>query len=295
MRFVHIALVIVITSVIAGVSAGARAQDAGADGWADILRREQARGAPLPRLSTLVPGLDLELAYAIQESLVAAERIERGIGGYKAGFTAAPAQARFGLTAPVYGVLYADGEHHDGAVVELGDFARPMVELEIGFRLRSAIRRPMKSIEDLRTYVREAVPAVELPDLDYEDAGQLTGLDVVATNVASRAYVVGKPFVLAELATINELSVALYRDGERIDEGHAKNAMGDQLAALLWLVNRVQAAGWPLEAGQLLITGTLGRINPAAPGHYRAEYRAGAAPRGALEFTLAGAAQARAK
>ncbi|MEQ8230133.1 MAG: hypothetical protein RLW61_23325 [Gammaproteobacteria bacterium] len=291
MRFLHCLLLL----VLAGASIASPAQDASADGWADILRRELARGVPLPRLSTLVPDLDLALAYAIQESFVAAERIERGIGGYKAGFTNAPAQARFGLDAPVHGVLYADGERHDGAAIDLAGFARPMVELEIGFRLLSAIRRPMKSVADLRTYVSDVVPAVELPDLHYDEFDQLNGLDIVATNIASRAYVVGKPLPLAGLDTVNELAVALYHDGELIDEGHARNAMGDQLEALLWLVNRVQAAGWPLEPGQLLITGTLGRINPAAPGRYRAEYRAAGAARGALEFTLTGEVQASAR
>lgn len=292
MRIVEIVLLVALGA--AGVVV--HAQDAGADGWADVLRREQARGVPLPRLSQLVADLDLEMAYAIQEALVAAERIERAVGGYKAGFTAAPSRARFGLDGPVSGVLFADGEHQDGAVIDLAGFARPMVELEIGFRLRSAIRRPMKSIDDLLTYVREAVPAVELPDLDYDDLEQLTGLDVVATNIASAHYVVGKPFVLAGIAAVNELDAVLYRDGEHIDGGAARNAMGNQLEALLWLVNHLHAAGWPLEPGQLLITGTLGRINPAAPGHYRAEYHAGERRYGGLEFTLAGgAAQASAK
>ena len=292
MRIVEIVLLVVLSA--AGIVV--HAQDAGADGWADVLRREQARGEPLPRLSQLVSDLDLDLAYAIQEALVAAERIERAVGGYKAGFTAAPSRARFGLDGPVSGVLFADGEHQDGAVIDLAGFARPMVELEIGFRLRSAIRRPMKSVEDLLTYVREAVPAVELPDLDYDDLDRLTGLDVVATNIASADYVVGKPFVLPGIETVNELDAALYRDDEHIDGGAARNAMGNQLEALLWLVNHLHAAGWPLEPGQLLITGTLGRINPAAPGHYRAEYRAGERRYGRLEFTLAGgAAQASAK
>ena len=37
-------------------------------------------------------------------------------------------------------------------------------------------------------------------------------------------------------------------------------------------MNHLHANGWPLEAGQMLITGTLGQINPGLPGHYEALY-----------------------
>ena len=43
----------------------------------------------------------------------------------------------------------------------------------------------------------------------------------------------------------------------------------------MWLVNDAYAHGWHLQAGQLLITGTLGKMNPALPGSYRADYGLG--------------------
>lgn len=48
--------------------------------------------------------------------------------------------------------------------------------------------------------------------------------------------------------------------------------MGNQLRALLWLVNEAVARRQSLEASFLLITGTLGKINPGLPGTYHARF-----------------------
>lgn len=271
----------------------ARGIGAEVDGWADIIRTEQARGNALPRLSDLVPGFTLDEAYAVQHALVAALRGQRAVGGYKAGFTNPATRARFGLNGPVTGVLFADGAYGDGDAIPLSRFRHAMLEVELGFVLRSPIRRPMKSVDDLATYVREVVPVVELPDLDYDQPERLSGVDIVATNLSAAAYVSGRPLRLASLAAANRLTVSLQRGGEVVDEGQARNAMGDQLGALLWMVNRLQADGWPLEAGHLLITGTLGRMLPAAPGHYRVSY--GKAGSLAFDLVAAGEAQAQPK
>lgn len=281
-------LVLLVASAVAG---GAWAGPTALEGWADVISTERLHGRLLPRVSDLQPGLDLDEAYAIQRALVTIERPRRGIGGYKAGFTNPASRAPFGLNGPVTGVLYADGARSDGATIDLADFHRLMIELEIGFVLRSPIRRPMKSLDDLLTYVREVVPVIELPDLAYDTMARVRGLDIVATNMASSAYVVGAPLRLSRPAAVNEVEVVLYRDGKPIDEGRAANAMGDQLGALLWLVNHVQATGWPLEAGHVLITGTLGKMNAGVAGHYRAVY-AGA---GAVAFDVVGAAAATAQ
>ena len=256
---------------------------ADADGWAAIVMEELRRGAPMPVLSAYGAGLDVQTAYGIQRIIVEEALKSREIGGYKAGFTAAAPRKKFKLQEPIAGVLFADGLLGDGAEVRRNAYKRLMVEVEIGFVLRSPITRHMNSISDLKTYVSHAVPAIELPDLNYEDIEKLNGLDVLATNMAAAAYLVGEPFRLTDLAEVNALEVALYRDGELIDQGHAQNALGNQLRALQWLVNTLIEQGWPLRPGQVLLTGTLGKINPGIAGSYYANFG-----RGELRFNIVG-------
>jgi 2-keto-4-pentenoate hydratase len=257
-----------------------------AESWADIIMLERARGEPLPVLSQFHLGLGVDAAYAIQRALVQAELPKRRIAGYKAGFTTAAARKRFGLDRPAAGVLFADGERKDGATIDAGDFAHLMLEVELGFVLRSPITRRMRSVADLLTYVRHAVPVVELPDPDYAEPLRLRGVDVIATNLSPGAYVIGAPLLLPDLKAVNGIEVTLERDGEAVTRGVARAAMGDQLQALLWLVNELEARGWRLSAGQILLTGSLGEMLPATPGRYRADYGG----RGSVSFTITGAA-----
>ena len=281
MRYANIVAPAILASML-GIAAPADEPGNDAEGWVDVLRREQARDGVFPLLAGVVPAFDLELAYDIQRALVAFETPRRQIGGYKGGFTGETARRRFGLDGPVSGVLFADGSLRDGARLSLRHFHQLMVEIEIGFVLRSPIRRPMKSIEDLRTYVRAAVPAVELPDLRYADMKTITGLDIVATNMGAAHYLVGEPLPLSRFEQVNALEVVLYRDGEVIDSGRGDAAMGNQLQALFWLVNHLHDAGWPLEPGHVLLTGTLGRINAAEAGTFRADY----GDRASVEFVI---------
>ncbi len=258
------------------------AADVASENWADIVVIELAQGRPMPALSSYDPDFSLDAAYAVQRALVERLYGNRAIGGYKAGFTSKAAQLKYYLRAPVSGVLPGDGRLSDGAIVDLAKFKKLMIEVEIGFILRSPIRRPMKSIADLKTYVSSAVPAIELPDLNYEKPHNLIGLDIVATNVAARSYIVGKPLALRDLGEVNGFKINLTHDGKSIDQGLATNALGNQLEALRWLVNHLLERGYPLDPGQVLITGVLGKINPGLPGHYRAEF----GPRSTIEFDV---------
>ena len=276
--------------LVAGWSAvPVHAADGSADDWADIVQLELAHGQPMPLLSVYYDQLNSASAYDIQRALVTHEmRKKRVIGGFKAGFTQAALRAKYHTREPVSGVLFADAGFKDGDEIDTGLFKQPMLEVEIGYVLRSPITRQLHSVADLKTYISHALPAVEIPDLNYVNVGGLNANDIIATNVAASRYVVGKPFVLRDLAQVNEIKVALYRDLQVVDTGAASDALGNQLEALLWLVNDAYAHGWQLQAGQLLITGTLGKMNPGLAGSYRADYGLGRT----LSFVLKPAAPA---
>lgn len=274
------------------VCATAQAADGSADDWADIIALELAHGQPMPLLSVYYDQLNRNSAYDIQHALVTHElRKKRVIGGYKAGFTNAALRTRFHYPDPISGVLFADGAFKDGAVIDAALFKKPMLEVEIGYVLRSPITRKLHSVADLKTYIRHALPVVEIPDLNYGNVGGLNAYDIIATNVSASHYVAGAPFALKDLAEVNGIKVALYKDEQVIDTGSASDALGNQLEALLWLVNDLYGHGWQLQAGQLLITGTLGKMNPGAPGSYRADYGLGRT----LSFVIQPPAQAQPK
>jgi 2-keto-4-pentenoate hydratase len=153
-------------------------------------------------------------------------------------------------------------------------------------RIGTAITRPLADVAALRNHIDGIAPAIELPDLDYVDAQSLDAIDIVATNVAAASYIVGE-FIPPQQRDPNAAAVRLVCNDQEMLTGEARDALGDQWQAALWLVNQMLAQGWKMQPGQVLLTGALGRAVPALPGHCVASYQAGADEWGPLEINIA--------
>ena len=143
--------------------------------------------------SAQLPGLTMEKGYALQRK-VADALVKKGIpiGGFKAGLTAKPVQKKFGVDSALLGPLFKSGELAPGAVVDRKDFVKPFVEVEIGYFMAQKIDKPVKDVAALKKLVKEVCPAIELPDLRYNDLKNLKGADIASDCVASARYIVGK-------------------------------------------------------------------------------------------------------
>jgi 2-keto-4-pentenoate hydratase len=76
--------------------------------------------------------------------------------------------------------------------------------------------------------------------------------------------------------------VSGHKNQQLILGGIGADAMGDQWLALQWLINQTLANGWEINPDHLLITGAIGKMLAADPGHYRIDY----GPLGIIEFTM---------
>lgn len=203
--------------------------------------------------------------------------------GYKAALTAPAAWKRFGLTEPVYGVLTRNMSLPPGASIRYSDFRRLFVEVEIAFILGRPITRPPSGLDEIKACVESAVPAIELPDVRLADLDKMNGTDVVADNTGAAAIIVGPaPAGLKDLAGLGQVNFRLLRDDSVIDQGRAAGPSGGPLENLLWLARAVTRRGGRLEKGALVMTGAMGRMLPARPGRYLADY----GEFGRIEFTI---------
>jgi len=222
--------------------------------------------------SAKLPDLNEEKAYALQKQL-ADKLVSMGqpIGGFKAGLTSEATQKRFGVNAPLLGPLFKPGALGPDAVVNTKDFVRLFVETEIGYIPGVKIDKPVADVEALKKMIKEVCPAVELPDLRFEDMKGLKGPDIVVDAVSSAKYIIGKPVPVSSV-DVSEVAVTLTRDGEVVNQGKAADVLGDQWKALLWLVNGTVSRGYVIEPGQLLITGVMGNMIPGKPGSYKGDW-----------------------
>ncbi|WP_196139684.1 2-keto-4-pentenoate hydratase [Aliikangiella sp. G2MR2-5] len=226
----------------------------------------------MPHLSKIQPQANLDQAYSIQHDFVLSREESDDIAGYKAGLTSKPGQEKFKVKAPLSGVLFVSGHKKANKVIRLSDAGKLMLETEIGYLLSKAIAQPIESNAQLELYIEAIVPVIELPDLAFKSPKEIKGIDLVAANLASHQFILGKKYALKEIEAINEISTQLKLNGETVISGKATDASGDQLSALRWLINHLLAQGYKLEAGNLLITGALGKMIPARSGDYVGDF-----------------------
>ena len=244
-----------------------------AQGFSSALRDNAAYAAP-----SLTRALSGDEAHAVQRAFNSL-RTERLIG-FKSAVNAQPLQTALGLSGPITGALFATGERAAGSTIRRADYRTLLVETELGFRAARRIDTPVKSIPELRAATTTCTPMIELADPGFGRA-RMIGTDLIAANSASAGFIRGRAVGLAGF-DVNAVRVSFKRDGDLLHEARSADLMGDQWEALKWLVNRVLEVGYVVNAGHLLMTGSLGPAHPAAPGRYTAEF----SQLGTIEFVV---------
>lgn len=219
-------------------------------------------GEPLPKMPS---GITLDEAYALQKHVVAA--VSQGaVAGLKAGMTAAAGQQAFGLTHPLIGSLYESGRLAPGATFA----SAPGVSLECEIGL----------VVDENGAPKSAGPVIEVPRMAFSNAEDRTGANLTACNIAAYRYIVGEQQPLRD--SYGDIRITLTRDSDEVCSAPASDAFGGPQAALAWMLDEARKRGLEVADGMLLITGAVGGIHPAEPGHYVADY----GDFGRIEFTV---------
>jgi 2-keto-4-pentenoate hydratase len=229
--------------------------------------------------------LTIDSAYRVQTRSVRETLNGARPAGFKAGLTSAPAQARFKTNGAVAGVLFEQGSLQSASAVSLQELRGLHIEVEIAMRIGTLIDQPLSDVASLRAHIDGIGPAIELPNLDYTQPQALDAIDIVATNVAAAKYIVGE-FAPTQGRDPNTTDVRLVCNDKEMFTGKGTDSLGDQWRAALFLVNKMVEQGWRLEPGQILLTGSLGRMLPGATGHCVASYHSGATPWARLEINV---------
>lgn len=238
--------------------------------------REQPKGPfQPPHLSvTAEQAITLETAYRHQRRAVLEALDGRSPAGFKAGLTSVAGQQRFNLREPIVGVLWPDSAlsfDGDKAVIKHADFRKPMLEMELAFRVNTLIPEPLADVSEVQYVVSEVMPALEIPDLGFDSTVGLTGEAIVAANAGARAFLLG-PALDPETVDINAVRARLRLDGSTLQRGDATQVMGNQWKALFWLINTLVEQGWVIQPGQVLLTGAMGDMIPLEKGVYEAHF-----------------------
>lgn len=203
--------------------------------------------------------LTLPEAYAIQRDLEQAvvARGERVIG-WKVGFTGAALQEAYGVTEPVAGFVLASGVFGSGAAVPAARFVGLGVEAEVAFLLKAELAGPGVTAASALLAVEGALPALEL--IDFRFGGKPRGVDMIADGVAANAIVLGGALTSVIGLDLALEGVVFEQNGQVVSTNTAAEVMGNPLNSLAWLANTLGRAGRGLRAGDIVLTGSIGKV-----------------------------------
>jgi 2-keto-4-pentenoate hydratase len=185
--------------------------------------------------------------------------------GWKLGFGAPAALARFGTDRPLVGFLVDSRVVDDGATVSLDGWTRPVLEAEVAVHVGGLLGAGCTPEEAANAVTGWSV-AIELADLDQppEDIGE-----ILAGNIYHRHVVLGRrvPPLLAAP------TFAVRRDGDEVAATEDPTALtGDLPAILASAADTLAAAGAAgLSTGDVVITGSVVPPIEVGPGRWTVE------------------------
>lgn len=209
---------------------------------------------------------DVASAYAIQERQTHA-RLEAGwrLVGRKIGLTAKSVQKQLGVDRPDFGMLFDRMAVPDGEGVNATKLIAPKCEAEVAFVLGSDLDRAYPTTADAIAAIAYALPAIEI--VDSRVAKWNIGIvDTIADNASSGLFVLGNRPVKLDAFDLRLCGMTLQKNGVGVSYGAGAACLGSPLTALLWLAATLYAAGRPLRAGDVVLSGALGPMIAAAVG-----------------------------
>ncbi len=224
-------------------------------------------------------GLDLPSAYELAE-LVHQARLHAGAQavGRKIGFTNPALWDQYGVRQPMWGWMYASTVSHaraQRAACSLARFAEPRIEPEIVLHFHktppvAAAGAPdLAAILDCIDWVAHGFEIVQ----SHYPGWKFQAADTVADGGLHGGLVLGEAVPVHSLgaqaqAALRDFSIALHRDGALHDSGRGSNVLGSPLAAVAHLIQVLadRPGALPIQAGEIITTGTLTSAWPVASG-----------------------------
>ena len=244
--------------------------------------RDAYRGDVIAPMRDVMEPTDGAAAYAVQAANTHFWQSQgRRIVGRKIGLTAKAVQMQLGVDQPDFGVLFDDMAVADGGTLDPARVIQPKAEAEVALVLSSDLADPSCDAAAVAAATASAVAAIEIVDSRIAD-WKITFADTVADNGSSAFYVLGsdpKPLDGLDLYTCG---MALEVNGALVSLGAGAACLGHPLEAVAWLARTLAAAGDPLRAGDVVLTGALGPMVAISRGD-RVEAKIGGL--GSVSFT----------
>lgn len=212
------------------------------------------------------PSLTIDDAYAISLDFLS-RRLAEGerVVGKKIGVTSKAVQDMLGVHQPDFGFL-TDWMFVEGDIdVDAKALIAPRAEAEIAFILKESLAGPGITAADVMAATESIAPCFEIVDSRIRD-WKIGIVDTVSDNASCGVYVMGEERIDPAGLDLPGLHVAVTKNGEPLSEGYGHAVQGDPAQAVAWLANTLGVYGVTLDAGDVILSGSLVPLAPASKG-----------------------------
>jgi len=112
--------------------------------------------------------------------------------------------------------------------------------------------------QDVIDATEAVAPAIELIDSRIADWDIRIG-DTIADNASSAGYILGPDRVKPTDIDLKTIEARLLRNGDQVAEGRSDAVLGDPVVAVAWLARKVASFGVTLQAGNVILPGSVHR------------------------------------
>ncbi len=218
--------------------------------------------------------LDEDGAYAIAGE-VHARRVARGEKpvGRKIGFTNRTIWQEYGVSSPIWGHMYDSTVHRsqDGeARLNIGHLIQPRIEPEIQlhFSHTPPVTDDEAAILECIDWIAQGFEIVQCPFADWK----FRAVDAIAAFAVHGALVVGTPVAVLDIedcaAKLRDFTITLSMNDVQQATGGGANVLDSPLLAFAHLAEVLerQSRSAPVQAGEIITTGTLTPLMPVTAG-----------------------------
>jgi len=214
------------------------------------------------------PAITVDDAYRISLHMLRLRELsgERVIGK-KIGVTSKAVQDMLGVYEPDFGFLTDAMQIHNGSNVSLSaaGLIQPRAEGEIAFVLRSDLNGPGVTREDVLDATGWVAPCFEIVDSRVHE-WKIRIQDTVADNASCGVFVMGSQQTDPRSLDLAGVSMQMWKNDSPAGSGLGSAVQGHPAEAVAWLANTLGALGIAFKAGEIILSGSLAPLVPAAAG-----------------------------
>jgi 2-oxo-3-hexenedioate decarboxylase/2-keto-4-pentenoate hydratase len=181
------------------------------------------------------------------------------IAGWKVALTLPHQYEPMKLSGPVFAGIYQSGVRPSGTVFEKGWPLKAGVECEMVARMARDVTagNTPYTADSIKAYVGSLHCGMEVVENRYSDVTKVSGPGRIADDVLQAACIVGTEIKDWQKLDFAKVQGRSEYEGKELGAGPGTNVMGGAMISLAWLANKLIEHGKHLQAGDVILTGSV--------------------------------------